>query len=73
MSSNPAGFVHCPVIDRAVSTEQTEGACRDRHNCGGGDCPCAADFVRDWPAARSFDYALGAWSWWFTPGVKRGE
>ena len=35
---NP-GYQYCKNAKRNVSLEQTEGQCRERHNCGDGPCP----------------------------------
>ncbi len=34
---NP-GYQFCKNAKRNVSLEQTEGQCRERHNCGDGPC-----------------------------------
>jgi hypothetical protein len=38
ISINPA-HAYCERQDRYVSLEQTEGQCRDRHNCSDAACP----------------------------------
>ena len=35
---------HCPTQSRAVSLDQTEGQCRERHNCADGPCPLESEF-----------------------------
>lgn len=35
---------HCPTKDRFVSLEQTEGQCRDRHQCNDDACPLEKEF-----------------------------
>jgi hypothetical protein len=40
---NP-GFQYCKDAKRNVSLEQTEGQCRERHNCGKGPCPLESEF-----------------------------
>lgn len=39
---NP-GYKYCNNAKRNVSLEQTEGQCRERHNCGEGPCPLVSD------------------------------
>lgn len=38
ISINPA-YAHCSTKDSFVSLEQTEGQCRDRHQCSDDACP----------------------------------
>ncbi|MCB1378455.1 MAG: hypothetical protein KDK89_08845 [Alphaproteobacteria bacterium] len=45
-SSNPA-YSLCPSKGKLVSIDQTEGQCRDSHNCGDGACPLEGDFGKD--------------------------
>jgi len=40
---NP-GYHYCKNAKRNVSLEQTEGQCRERHNCGDGPCPLESKF-----------------------------
>jgi hypothetical protein len=40
---NP-GYQNCKNAKRNVSLDQTEGQCRERHNCGDGPCPLASEF-----------------------------
>ena len=40
---NP-GYQYCKNAKRNVSLEQTEGQCRERHNCGDGACPLEPEF-----------------------------
>jgi hypothetical protein len=40
---NP-GYHYCKNAKRNVSLEQTEGQCRERHNCGDGPCPLESEF-----------------------------
>ena len=42
ISVNP-GYHYCPNARRNVSLEQTEGQCRERHNCADGACPLEAE------------------------------
>lgn len=42
ISINPA-YAYCKNQDWYVSLEQTEGECRDRHNCGDAACPLEAE------------------------------
>lgn len=37
-------FKHCERVQRAVSVDQTEGQCRDQHNCNGDACPLEKEF-----------------------------
>lgn len=46
ISVNPS-FAHCSRKDCFVSTEQTEGKCRERHNCGDEACPLEKEFGQD--------------------------
>lgn len=46
VSVNPA-YAHCSRKDRYVSLEQTEGRCRERHNCNDDACPLEAEFGKD--------------------------
>jgi hypothetical protein len=39
---NP-GYQFCKNAKRNVSLEQTEGQCRERHNCGDGPCPLESE------------------------------
>ena len=39
---NP-GYHYCEKAKRNVSLEQTEGQCRERHNCGDGPCPLESE------------------------------
>ena len=41
---NP-GYHYCAKAERNVSLEQTEGQCRERHNCGDGVCPLEAELT----------------------------
>jgi hypothetical protein len=41
---NP-GYHYCEKGKRNVSLEQTEGQCRERHNCGDSPCPVEAEFT----------------------------
>jgi hypothetical protein len=38
ISINP-GYHYCKNARRNVSLEQSEGQCRERHNCADGPCP----------------------------------
>ncbi|MEZ5774251.1 MAG: hypothetical protein R3D33_05985 [Hyphomicrobiaceae bacterium] len=39
-------YKYCKRVDRTVSTLQTEGECREHHNCAEGRCPLETDFDR---------------------------
>lgn len=43
ISTNPA-YAHCERQDCYVSLEQTEGQCRDKHNCDDTACPHQKEF-----------------------------
>jgi hypothetical protein len=45
ISINP-GYGHCERRNCYVSLEQTEGRCRDRHNCSDEECPLEKQFGR---------------------------
>lgn len=53
ISINPA-YMQCPRIGRGVSLEQTEGQCRERHNCSDDECPLAEELGQN-----RFNRALG--------------
>ena len=42
ISINP-GYHYCEKARRNVSLEQTEGQCREHHNCGDGPCPLESE------------------------------
>lgn len=42
---NPA-YHYCEKAKRNVSLEQTEGQCRERHNCADGLCPLESEFEK---------------------------
>lgn len=42
--SGSQNFAHCEKQDCAVSLDQTEGQCRDCHNCNDGPCPLEKQF-----------------------------
>jgi hypothetical protein len=46
-SSINSAHAHCSTQNRAVSLEQTEGQCRDRHSCSDDACPLASEFQKD--------------------------
>ena len=46
ISVNPS-YCHCATRGIAVSLEQTEGQCRERHNCGDDPCPLEQEFGQD--------------------------
>ena len=37
-------YHYCKNAKRNVSLEQTEGQCRERHNCADGSCPLESEF-----------------------------
>lgn len=39
---NP-GYLYCERAKRNISLEQTEGQCRERHNCDGDVCPLESE------------------------------
>jgi hypothetical protein len=53
MSSDQV-YKHCERVGHAVSVSQTEGQCRDLHNCSGDACPLEKEFGQD-----RFGRALG--------------
>jgi hypothetical protein len=38
---------HCPTRGHAVSLDQTEGQCRDKHNCSDEACPLEHQFGQE--------------------------
>ena len=42
---NP-GYHYCSKVEQNVPVEQTEGQCREQHNCGDGACPLEAKFTQ---------------------------
>ncbi len=57
-SVNP-GFHYCPNAERNVSLEQTEGQCRERHNCADGACPLEAEFAES-NRSKAYDFLVPA-------------
>ncbi len=45
--SDGARYRFCEKLGRAVLIEQTEGQCRDQHNCGDFTCPLETSFSQD--------------------------
>ena len=43
IAMNPS-YAHCSRQARTVSLEQTEGQCRDQHNCSDEACPLEKEF-----------------------------
>jgi hypothetical protein len=43
MNSSRPRYEYCPRIGRSVSTELTEGQCRDLNGCGEEPCPLEGD------------------------------
>ncbi len=39
-----SSYAHCSRQARSVSLEQTEGQCRDQHNCSDEACPLEREF-----------------------------
>jgi len=39
-------YRYCPHVKNGVSVDQTEGRCRDEHNCGDGACPLESEFAQ---------------------------
>jgi hypothetical protein len=59
---NP-GYHYCKNIKKNVSLEQTEGQCRERHNCGDGPCPLEFEFKQS-HFLRLFAYgSIGLRNW----------
>lgn len=61
-------YQYCPNLKSGVSVDQTEGRCRDEHNCGDAACPLESEFVRP-KFARSLRLLAGQiCSPWAPPG-----
>jgi hypothetical protein len=58
ISVNP-GYHYCPSAKRNVSVEQTEGQCRERHNCADGACPLEAEFGQS-HSSKAYDFLMPA-------------
>jgi hypothetical protein len=43
----PKSHAHCERQQRHVSLNQTEGQCRDAHNCSDERCPLESEFGGD--------------------------
>ncbi len=39
-----SAYARCETRDRTVSLDQTEGQCRDKHNCSDEACPLEKKF-----------------------------
>ena len=46
ISINP-GYRYCEIAKRNILLEQTEGQCRERHNCGDNPCPLESELGQD--------------------------
>lgn len=42
-----SAYARCETRDRFVSLEQTEGQCRDKHNCSDEACPLENKFGQE--------------------------
>ena len=42
-----SAYARCETRDRYVSLEQTEGQCRDKHNCNDDACPLESKFGKE--------------------------
>ena len=58
ISVNP-GYHYCPNAKRNVSLEQTEGQCRERHNCADGACPLESEFGQS-HSSKAYDLLMPA-------------
>jgi hypothetical protein len=65
-----SSYIHCSKAGCGVSLEQTEGQCRQKHNCGEDRCPLEGQFGQP-TFARALEHILPGFQAGWGPDQKR--